>query len=62
MSVSAGEEAVQHTGDEWKRASSRAHQRLRSSGLQDASNGVTVRTEIVVRVSSDKTSTERLVI
>ncbi|GFF87549.1 hypothetical protein IFM53868_05184 [Aspergillus udagawae] len=62
MSVSAGEETVQHTGDEWKRASSRAHQRRRSSDLQDASNGVTVRTEIVVRVSSDKTSTERLVI
>ncbi|KAF4167372.1 hypothetical protein CNMCM6936_005329 [Aspergillus lentulus] len=62
MSVSAAEEAVQHTDEEWKRASSRAHHRHRRSDLQDGSNGVTVRTEIVVRVSSDKASTERLVI
>ncbi|PKX92338.1 uncharacterized protein P174DRAFT_431765 [Aspergillus novofumigatus IBT 16806] len=62
MSVSAAEEAVQHTDDEWKRASSRAYHRHRSSDLQDGSNGVTVRTEIVVQVSSDKASTERLVL
>lgn len=62
MAVFADEKIVQYTGEEWQRAGSRAHHGRRNSDVQDGSNKVTVRTDIVVRVSSDEASTERLVV
>ncbi|KAM0106995.1 hypothetical protein ACP6JB_007407 [Aspergillus fumigatus] len=62
MAVFADEKIVQYTGEEWQRAGSRTHHGRRNSDVQDGSNKVTVRTDIVVRVSSDEASTERLVV
>lgn len=62
MAVFADEKIVQYTGEEWQRAGSRTHHGRRNGDVQDGSNKVTVRTDIVVRVSSDEASTERLVV